>query len=68
MCFWILRQYNNSFSDVFFFLRELPFELQKVFEKEEVDVKVEDKKDELYLSSKKPIFHPFSGHGYRLGR
>lgn len=46
---------------------ELPFELQKVFEKEEVDVKVEDKKDELYLSSKKPIFHPFSGHGYRLG-
>ncbi|XP_031408477.1 UBX domain-containing protein 2A isoform X3 [Meleagris gallopavo] len=47
---------------------ELPFELQKVFEKEEVDVKVEDRKEELYLSSKKPIFHPFSGHGYRLGR
>ncbi|NXK55911.1 UBX2A protein, partial [Chauna torquata] len=46
---------------------ELPFELQKVFEKEEVDVKVEDKKDEVYLSSKKPVFHPFSGHGYRLG-
>ncbi|NXJ05835.1 UBX2A protein, partial [Odontophorus gujanensis] len=45
---------------------ELPFELQKLFEKEEIDVKVEDKKDELYLS-KKPIFHPFSGHGYRLG-
>ncbi|KAM9195837.1 UBX domain-containing protein 2A isoform 1-T2 [Mergus octosetaceus] len=46
---------------------ELPFELRKVFEKEEVDVKVEDKKDEVCLSSKKPVFHPFSGHGYRLG-
>ncbi|NWI95854.1 UBX2A protein, partial [Pitta sordida] len=46
---------------------ELPFELQKAFDKEEVDVKVEDKKDEVYLSSKKPVFHPFSGHGYRLG-
>lgn len=51
-----------------FFLRELPFELRKVFDKEEVDVKVEDKKDKVYLSSKKPVFHPFSGHGYRLGR
>ncbi|XP_025923871.1 LOW QUALITY PROTEIN: UBX domain-containing protein 2A [Apteryx rowi] len=46
---------------------ELPFELRKIFDKEEVDVKVEDKKDEVYLSSKKPMFHPFSGHGYRLG-
>ncbi|KAM8810323.1 LOW QUALITY PROTEIN: UBX domain-containing protein 2A [Eudromia elegans] len=46
---------------------ELPFELRKIFDKEEVDVKVEDKKDELYLLSKKPLFHPFSGHGYRLG-
>ncbi|XP_030303269.1 UBX domain-containing protein 2A isoform X2 [Calypte anna] len=46
---------------------ELPFELQKVFDKEEVVVKVEDKKDKVYLSSKKPVFHPFSGHGYRLG-
>ncbi|XP_057283614.1 UBX domain-containing protein 2A isoform X3 [Pezoporus wallicus] len=46
---------------------ELPFELRKVFDKEEVDVKVEDKKDKLYLSSQKPVFHPFSGHGYRLG-
>ncbi|XP_021385461.2 UBX domain-containing protein 2A [Lonchura striata] len=46
---------------------ELPFELQKVFDKEEVEVKVEDKKDKVYLSSKKPMFHPFSGHGYRLG-
>ncbi|NXJ76953.1 UBX2A protein, partial [Trogon melanurus] len=46
---------------------ELPFELRKVFDREEVDVKVEDKKDKVYLSSKKPVFHPFSGHGYRLG-
>ncbi|NXL52716.1 UBX2A protein, partial [Podilymbus podiceps] len=46
---------------------ELPFELRKAFDKEEVDVKVEDKKDKVYLSSKKPIFRPFSGHGYRLG-
>ncbi|KAM9274005.1 UBX domain-containing protein 2A isoform 4-T4 [Cariama cristata] len=47
---------------------ELPFELRKAFDKEELDVKVEDKKDKVYLSSKKPMFHPFSGHGYRLGR
>ncbi|XP_030345026.1 UBX domain-containing protein 2A isoform X2 [Strigops habroptila] len=46
---------------------ELPFELRKLFDKEEVDVKVEDKKDKVYLSSQKPVFHPFSGHGYRLG-
>ncbi|XP_051470668.1 UBX domain-containing protein 2A isoform X2 [Apus apus] len=46
---------------------ELPFELLKVFDKEEVVVKVEDKKDKVCLSSKKPVFHPFSGHGYRLG-
>ncbi|KFP24176.1 UBX domain-containing protein 2A, partial [Colius striatus] len=46
---------------------ELPFELRKDFDKEEVDVKVEDKKHKVYLSSKKPMFHPFSGHGYRLG-
>ncbi|XP_074847437.1 UBX domain-containing protein 2A isoform X1 [Carettochelys insculpta] len=45
---------------------ELPFELQKTSEEEEVDVKVEDKKDEVY-SLRKPIFHPFSGQGYRLG-
>ncbi|XP_032640763.1 UBX domain-containing protein 2A isoform X2 [Chelonoidis abingdonii] len=44
---------------------ELPFELQKTFD-DEVDVKVEDKKDEVYLL-KKSIFHPFSGQGYRLG-
>uniref|UniRef100_A0A8D0HHW5 UBX domain-containing protein 2A n=1 Tax=Sphenodon punctatus TaxID=8508 RepID=A0A8D0HHW5_SPHPU len=45
---------------------ELPFELQKISDKEEIDVKVDDKKDEVY-SVKKPVFHPFSGQGYRLG-
>ncbi|XP_067400792.1 UBX domain-containing protein 2A isoform X1 [Emydura macquarii macquarii] len=45
---------------------ELPFELQKAFDNDEVDVKVEDKKDEVY-ASRKPVFHPFSGQGYRLG-
>ncbi|XP_048701604.1 UBX domain-containing protein 2A isoform X1 [Caretta caretta] len=44
---------------------ELPIELQKTFD-DEVDVNVEDKKDEVYVL-KKPIFHPFSGQGYRLG-
>ncbi|NWX22628.1 UBX2A protein, partial [Aegotheles bennettii] len=49
---------------------ELPSELRKAFDKEEIDVKVEDKKDKMYksyLSLKKATFHPFSGHGYRLG-
>ncbi|XP_067400795.1 UBX domain-containing protein 2A isoform X4 [Emydura macquarii macquarii] len=46
---------------------QLPFELQKAFDNDEVDVKVEDKKDEVY-ASRKPVFHPFSGQGYRLGR
>ncbi|KAJ6631750.1 hypothetical protein lerEdw1_014645, partial [Lerista edwardsae] len=45
---------------------ELPLELQKVFDKEEVAVKVDDKKNEVY-TSKQPLFHPFSGQGYRLG-
>uniref|UniRef100_A0A8D0BM46 UBX domain-containing protein 2A n=1 Tax=Salvator merianae TaxID=96440 RepID=A0A8D0BM46_SALMN len=45
---------------------ELPPELQKSCNKEEVDVKVDDKKDEVY-TLKKPVFHPFSGQGYRLG-
>lgn len=45
---------------------ELPLELQKVFDKEEVAVKVDDKKNEIY-TSKQPLFHPFSGQGYRLG-
>ncbi|XP_074141452.1 UBX domain-containing protein 2A isoform X2 [Sminthopsis crassicaudata] len=45
---------------------ELPLELQGMFDKEEVDVKVEDKKKEVYVS-KKPPFQPFSGLGHRLG-
>ncbi|XP_062065016.1 UBX domain-containing protein 2A isoform X1 [Lepus europaeus] len=45
---------------------ELPSELQGVFDKEEVDVKVEDKKNEVCLSTK-PVFQPFSGQGHRLG-
>ncbi|KAM5143378.1 UBX domain-containing protein 2A isoform 1-T3 [Callospermophilus lateralis] len=45
---------------------ELPSELQGIFDKEEVDVKVEDKKSELCVSTK-PVFQPFSGQGHRLG-
>ncbi|XP_069330965.1 UBX domain-containing protein 2A-like [Eulemur rufifrons] len=46
---------------------ELPSELQGIFNKEEVDVKVEDKKNEVCISTK-PVFQPFSGQGHRLGR
>uniref|UniRef100_A0ABM5GL45 UBX domain-containing protein 2A n=1 Tax=Pogona vitticeps TaxID=103695 RepID=A0ABM5GL45_9SAUR len=45
---------------------QLPPELQKICGKEEVNVKVQDKKDQVY-TLKKPVFHPFSGQGYRLG-
>ncbi|XP_043841594.1 UBX domain-containing protein 2A [Dromiciops gliroides] len=45
---------------------ELPSELQGMFDKEEVNVKVEDKKKEVYVS-RKPAFQPFSGPGHRLG-
>lgn len=45
---------------------ELPSELQGIFDKEEVDVKVEDKKTEVCMSTK-PAFQPFSGQGHRLG-
>ncbi|KAL6051539.1 hypothetical protein STEG23_011344, partial [Scotinomys teguina] len=45
---------------------ELPSELRGVFDKEEVDVKVEDKKNEVCVSTK-PVFQPFSGQGHRLG-
>ncbi|XP_038607136.1 UBX domain-containing protein 2A [Tachyglossus aculeatus] len=64
-----LRSYTDSASQQFLDSikkGELPLELQKVFDKEEVDVKVEDKKNVVYVS-KKPIFQPFSGPGYRLG-
>ncbi|XP_048209310.1 UBX domain-containing protein 2A isoform X3 [Perognathus longimembris pacificus] len=46
---------------------ELPAELQGIFDKEEVDVKVEDKKTEVCILTK-PVFQPFSGQGHRLGR
>ncbi|XP_053445147.1 UBX domain-containing protein 2A isoform X2 [Nycticebus coucang] len=46
---------------------ELPSELQGIFDKEEVDAKVEDKKNEVCVSTK-PVFQPFSGQGHRLGR
>ncbi|ELW70903.1 UBX domain-containing protein 2A [Tupaia chinensis] len=41
---------------------ELPSEVQGIFDKEEVDVKVEDKKTEVCISTK-PVFQPFSGQG-----
>ncbi|XP_049640450.1 UBX domain-containing protein 2A [Suncus etruscus] len=45
---------------------ELPLELEGVFDKEEVDVLVEDKKEEVCVATKPP-FQPFSGRGHRLG-
>ncbi|XP_075413163.1 UBX domain-containing protein 2A [Tenrec ecaudatus] len=45
---------------------ELPLELQGAFDKEEVDVQVEDKRHEVCTSTK-PVFQPFSGQGHRLG-
>ncbi|XP_015332334.1 UBX domain-containing protein 2A-like [Marmota marmota marmota] len=61
------RKGTGSFIILFSCLpRELPSELQGIFDKEEVDVKVEDKKSELCLSTK-PVFQPFSGQGHRLG-
>ncbi|XP_004395004.1 PREDICTED: UBX domain-containing protein 2A [Odobenus rosmarus divergens] len=62
------RSYSDgSFTTLFLYLpRELPLELQGIFDKEEVDVKVEDKKNEVCMSTK-PVFQPFSGQGHRLG-
>nr|DBA25722.1 TPA: hypothetical protein GDO54_010079 [Pyxicephalus adspersus] len=45
---------------------ELPSELQRTFEKEEVAVNVEDRKSEEYALKKKQV-NLFSGKGYRLG-
>ncbi|KAM5163213.1 UBX domain-containing protein 2A isoform 1-T1 [Mantella aurantiaca] len=45
---------------------ELPSELQRTYEKEEVAVNVEDRKSEEYSLKKKQV-DPFSGKGYRLG-
>ncbi|XP_063079104.1 UBX domain-containing protein 2A isoform X2 [Engraulis encrasicolus] len=45
---------------------ELPLELESRAEEEELEVNVEDMKEEMYVPRKK-IFYPFSGRGYRLG-
>nr|XP_015206906.1 PREDICTED: UBX domain-containing protein 2A [Lepisosteus oculatus] len=45
---------------------ELPLELERAFVDEELEVKVEDLKDEMYKPKRK-TFHPFTGRGYRLG-
>ncbi|XP_028808870.1 UBX domain-containing protein 2A [Denticeps clupeoides] len=45
---------------------ELPSELEGRAEEEELEVNVEDMKDEMYVPRKK-IFYPFTGRGYRLG-
>lgn len=42
-------------------------ELEGRADEEELEVSVEDMKDEMYVPKKK-TFHPFSGRGYRLGR
>lgn len=62
------KKHLVSFITLFLSLpRELPSELEGTFDKEEVDVKVEDKKHEMCVSTK-PVFQPFSGPGHRLGR
>ncbi|XP_026852003.1 UBX domain-containing protein 2A isoform X1 [Electrophorus electricus] len=45
---------------------ELPLELEGRAEDEELEVNVEDMKDEMYVPKKK-TFLPFTGRGYRLG-
>ncbi|XP_030627183.1 UBX domain-containing protein 2A isoform X2 [Chanos chanos] len=45
---------------------ELPLELEGRAEEQELEVNVEDMKDEMYVPKKK-TFHPFTGRGYRLG-
>lgn len=45
----------------------MPLELEGRAEDEELEVNVEDMKDEVYVPKKK-TFHPFTGRGYRLGR
>jgi hypothetical protein len=61
------RTGKQELCNFLFFQRELPSELWGIFDKEEVDVKVEDKKNEVCMSTK-PVFQPFSGQGHRLGR
>lgn len=45
---------------------ELPAEWESRAEEEELEINVEDLTEEAYVPRKK-AFHPFSGHGYRLG-
>ncbi|KAL4630521.1 UBX domain-containing protein 2A-like [Arapaima gigas] len=45
---------------------ELPVELERAGEDKELEVNVEDLKEEVYVPRKKS-FHPFTGRGYRLG-
>ncbi|XP_041832330.1 UBX domain-containing protein 2A isoform X1 [Melanotaenia boesemani] len=45
---------------------ELPAEWESRAEEEELEISVEDLKEENYVPKKK-TFHPFSGRGYRLG-
>ncbi|KAM4695568.1 UBX domain-containing protein 2A isoform 1-T2 [Discoglossus pictus] len=64
-----LRDYTDSANRQFMdSMRkgQLPSELQKTFDKEEISVNVEDRKTEDY-STRKPQINPFSGLGYRLG-
>lgn len=62
------KKYSGNIITLFLYIwRELPLELEGTFDKEEVDVKVEDKKNEVCMSTK-PVFQPFSGQGHRLGR
>lgn len=61
------KYFRSVITLVLYFRRELPLELEGTFDKEEVDVKVEDKKNEVCMSTK-PVFQPFSGQGHRLGR
>ncbi|XP_075057467.1 UBX domain-containing protein 2A [Mixophyes fleayi] len=64
-----LRDYTDAANRQFMdFMRkgELPPELERTFEKEEVAVNVEDRKSEEYSTRKKRV-DPFSGQGHRLG-
>ncbi|XP_066560250.1 UBX domain-containing protein 2A [Amia ocellicauda] len=45
---------------------QLPLEFERVCMAEELEVKVEDLKEEMYKPRRK-TFHPFTGRGYRLG-
>uniref|UniRef100_A0A8C5MBP7 UBX domain protein 2A n=1 Tax=Leptobrachium leishanense TaxID=445787 RepID=A0A8C5MBP7_9ANUR len=64
-----LRGYTDSANRQFMDAMrkgELPPELQRTFDKKELSVNVEDRKNEEY-SLRKPQVNPFSGLGHRLG-